>query len=62
MKTLLLVVTLSIISGCASYTTPGGPAPLSSLSDRSINELMAMQPAAKFPTNIAVMRFAINWI
>jgi len=55
MKTLLILMVL-IISGCASYTTPGGPAQLSTLSDKSINELMSSQPAANFPANIAVVR------
>jgi len=50
---LLLVV---ILNGCASYTTPGGGVRLSSLSDHSINELMAKEPAALFPANISVAR------
>lgn len=47
---------LLILSGCASYTTPGGSVQLSSLSDSSINELMLKQPAASFPANISVVR------
>ncbi|WP_144392552.1 hypothetical protein [Pleionea sediminis] len=56
-RTLLFLFTLGLISACStSYTTPGGKAPLSALSDASINDLMAKQPAANFPANIAIIR------
>ncbi|TQV72293.1 hypothetical protein FLL45_18930 [Aliikangiella marina] len=51
-----LILLMLVISGCASYTTPGGPAKLSELSESSINELMANRPAAAFPANIALVR------
>lgn len=44
------------LSGCASYTTPGGSVQLSGLADTDINELMSKEPAAKFPANISVAR------
>ena len=51
----ILGITL-IISGCASYTTPGGSVQLSALADTDINELMSKEPAANFPANISVAR------
>lgn len=53
------VVTLGVImmlSGCASYTTPGGSVQFSELADTDINELMSKEPAANFPANISVAR------
>ncbi|MCF4009503.1 hypothetical protein [Rheinheimera sp. UJ63] len=50
---LSLAITLS---GCASYTTPGGSVQLSQLADSDINELMSKKPTASFPANIAVAR------
>ena len=50
---LSLAITLS---GCASYTTPGGSVQLSQLADSDINELMSKKPAASFPANISVAR------
>jgi hypothetical protein len=50
---LFLAITLS---GCASYTTPGGSVQLSQLADSDINELMSKKPAASFPANISVAR------
>jgi hypothetical protein len=47
---------LLILSGCASYTTPGGGVQLSELAETDINELMSKEPAAPFPANIAVAR------
>ena len=56
MKNVILGIGFLLVSGCASYTTPGGPAKLSELSDKSINELMASQPATDFPANLALAR------
>ncbi|WP_333609575.1 hypothetical protein [Arsukibacterium sp.] len=56
MLKILMVSLMLIISGCASYTTPGGSVQLSQLADADINELMAKQPAATFPANLAVAR------
>jgi hypothetical protein len=53
---LLFVVTILMLSGCASYTTPGGGVQLSNLADIDINELMTNEPAANFPANISVAR------
>jgi len=50
---LILIFTLS---GCASYTTPGGSVRLSTLADSNINEIMQQEPAAAFPANIALAR------
>ena len=47
---------LCTLSGCASYTTPGGSVQLSQLADSDINELMSKKPAASFPANISVAR------
>lgn len=53
----IIILTLIIIlSGCASYTTPGGGVQLSNLAEADINELMSKEPAASFPANIAVAR------
>ncbi|MGI2170240.1 hypothetical protein ACROAE_08585 [Shewanella sp. MF05960] len=56
-KTITLsMILILILSGCASYTTPGGSVQFSELSDTNINELMSKEPAAVFPANIAVAR------
>ncbi len=58
MKFLKIVsfVILYLLSGCATYTTPGGSVPISELADGDINELLLKQPAASFPVNLAVTR------
>lgn len=57
MKALFLsLLVLAGLAGCASYTTPGGSAPLNELADNDINEVMSKQPAANFPANIAIAR------
>lgn len=58
MKALFPIILSAVffISGCASYTTPGGGIHLSELADADINALMAKEPAASFPANIAVAR------
>jgi len=58
MKFLQLVLISAFLSltGCASYTTPGGGVQLSGLADADINALMSKQPAASFPANISVAR------
>ncbi|MEL7312758.1 MAG: hypothetical protein AAFN07_14685 [Pseudomonadota bacterium] len=57
MKQLFLgLVVAGVLSGCVSYTTPGGPAVISELASANINELMATEPAANFPARIAVVR------
>lgn len=52
----LPLLMLGALAGCASYTTPGGSAPLSELADNDINDMMSKQPAANFPANIAIAR------
>lgn len=52
----LSLLMLGALAGCASYTTPGGSAPLSELADNDINDMMSKQPAANFPANIAIAR------
>jgi hypothetical protein len=58
MKTLKvsLLIAALLLTGCASYTTPGGGVRMSDLADAEINELMSKKPAAIFPVNIAVAR------
>lgn len=53
---LAIICLLFFISGCASYTTPGGSVRLSNLAEVEINDLMSKQPAANFPANISVAR------
>lgn len=52
---LVTLITL-LVSGCASYVTPGGGVELTALAEGDINELMMKQPAAKFPAHLAVAR------
>jgi predicted small secreted protein len=51
MKTLTvsLLIAALLLTGCASYTTPGGGVRMSDLADAEINELMSKEPAAIFP-------------
>ena len=51
---LLLGIALGM-SGCASYTTPGGPVDLTGIQSADIREIMSREPAAGFP---ALMSFA----
>lgn len=51
------VVILLIVQGCsATYTTPAAGVNISELTDVDIAELMAIEPASKFPARIAVAR------
>lgn len=58
MKKIKLVAFLSLmlLGGCASYTTPGGSVAIGSLADSDINALMSVQAAATFPAHFAVAR------
>lgn len=53
-------ISLLIFSGCAAYVTPGAGVQLSTMGETKaevdINELMAKEPAARFPANIAIVR------
>jgi len=52
----LIAGIFSLISGCASYTTPGGPVNLTGIESGEIEEIMAREPAAQFPATIAFAR------
>lgn len=45
-----------LLTGCASYITPGGSVELNKLTDASIHKIMSAQPAANFPANISTAR------
>lgn len=47
---------LALISGCASYTTPGGAVDLTGIDSDEIAEIMAREPAAQFPAVLAFAR------
>ena len=51
-----LITVLILLSGCATYTTPGGSVQLGELVSTDIKELMSNEPAASFPANISVAR------
>jgi hypothetical protein len=54
---MISVVILLVIQGCsATYTTPAAGVNISELTDVDIAELMAIEPASKFPARIAVAR------
>jgi hypothetical protein len=53
---IVVLGTILILGGCASYTTPGGSVQLSELAETDINELMSKEPAANFPANISIAR------
>ncbi len=52
----LSVLVVLGLSGCASYTTPGGAADLTGIQSADIRELMLKQPAAKFPALTTLAR------
>ncbi|MGB5354055.1 MAG: hypothetical protein WBM54_09160 [Woeseia sp.] len=54
--TLLSISVLTMMSGCASYTTPGGPVDLASIDSEEIAGIMARKPAAHFPVVLAFAR------
>jgi hypothetical protein len=51
-----LALCLALLSGCASYVTPGGRADLSGISSASMKESFAARPAAVLPAGIAAVR------
>ncbi|TLU61990.1 hypothetical protein FE810_13105 [Thalassotalea litorea] len=53
---ILAALTLLVIQGCATYTTPAAGANISELTDVDIADLMKVEPAATFPSRIAVAR------
>lgn len=59
MRGLLLVgsvLLIAAVSGCAHYRTPGGGVSIPAITDSTIAEALARQPAAQFPANIIVAR------
>lgn len=58
MRILLLAVLL--ISGCASYVTPGGPVNLQDIDRPDIAAAAARKPSPNFPARLAVARVQAN--
>lgn len=56
MRVLFLLPLLICLSACATYTTPGGPVSLLSITEVDIAEAFAMEPAASFPARLAIAR------
>lgn len=59
MKRLLLLLASilpCLFISCATYTTPGGPADLSSITESNIADSFKAKPAAKYPSRIALVR------
>ncbi|MEM8816915.1 MAG: hypothetical protein AAGE85_13900 [Pseudomonadota bacterium] len=52
----ILALILLGLSGCASYTTPGGPVDLNGIQSADIRELMSREAAAAFPASVAFAR------
>jgi hypothetical protein len=52
----LVVLILLGLSGCASYTTPGGPVDLTGIQSADIRELMSREAAAGFPALVSFAR------
>ena len=44
------------LSGCASYTTPGGPVDLKGIQSADIRDLMSREAAATFPALVSFAR------
>jgi len=53
---IVLGVLMAGLSGCATYTTPGGPADLSGIQSADIKEIMAREAAASFPALATLSR------
>ena len=59
MKTFAVAVVTAVslvLSGCASYVTPGGPVNLGAINRVDIAEVASRKPAANFPATIAIVR------
>jgi hypothetical protein len=52
----LLAAALSVMQGCATYTTPAAGVNMTTLGDNDIAALMAVEPAAAFPARLALAR------
>lgn len=57
---LIAVLSVAVIQGCATYTTPAAGVNISSLTDDDISELMKVEPAGVFPARIAVARVQVS--
>lgn len=55
MRPLFLLCAL-LISGCASYVTPGGPVRLNDINRADIAEVASRKPSPNFPARIAITR------
>jgi len=55
-KIALLVVVAAILSGCASYRTPGSGVSIPEITSPNIAETLARKPAASWPARIIVVR------
>ncbi|MFA5940452.1 MAG: hypothetical protein WC809_13930 [Sinimarinibacterium sp.] len=53
---LLLLLTLTLCAGCASYATPGGPAPLATMNAADAEAVAAARPTLSFPVSINLVR------
>jgi hypothetical protein len=51
-----LAVATTLLGGCATYTTPGGGVSIPQITESSIAEALARQPAATFPVRLIVAR------
>lgn len=55
-RRILIAALFLALSGCATYTTPGGPVSMAGIDDATIEEAYLRQPASGFPANIAMIR------
>lgn len=55
-RKLLILVFALLVSGCATYVTPGGGVSMAGIDDASIEDAYSRQPASAFPANIAMIR------
>lgn len=56
----LIAVAASLLAACSTYTTPGAGVPLGSIVGTDVAEAMAREPAAVFPSRMAVVRVAAS--
>jgi len=56
MLKIICLALITVISGCASYTTPGGSISFNELAEADVIDLMNRKPASSFPANIAIAR------
>lgn len=53
---LLCLLGAFVLQGCASYTTPGGAVSIPAITEASVAEALAREPAASFPVRLIVAR------